>query len=104
LISPGLWLEITLFKPFENLKNLFSDQKDAGVLRVVTPSESMLRLEVQSEDVIPSLISRLALSGAQIMKVQPQEISLEEVYLQLQNSHNHHNNSHGGQNVEFSEN
>lgn len=104
LVSPGLWLEITLYKPFENLKNIFSEQKDMGVLRVVAPSEYLLRLEVQSEDVIPSLISKLALSGAQIMKVQPQEIPLEEVYLQLENSHKHHSNSNGGKNVEFAQN
>lgn len=86
IISPGLWLEISLFEPFTKINDEWL-QGMAGVLKIDVLSNQTLRLEVESQAVIPEAVSRLAAAGARILRVQPQEISLEEVYLRLQSNH-----------------
>ncbi len=86
IISPGLWLEISLFEPFLGIKEDWL-QGMAGVLMLDILTDLTVRLEVESQAVIPAVINRLAAAGAQILRVQPQEISLEEVYLRLQSNH-----------------
>jgi ABC-2 type transport system ATP-binding protein len=95
LISPGLWLEIKLITPFPQLKSIVIEKQASEVLQVDMPSDDVIRLQVGSESAIPDVVSWLVQSGARILKVQPQEISLEEIYLQLQNS-NHHSSKHAG--------
>jgi hypothetical protein len=95
LISPGLWLEIKLYSPFPQLKNIVTEKQISEVLQVDMLSDDVIRLQVGSESAIPDVVSWLVQSGARILKVQPQEISLEEIYLQLQNS-NHHSSKHAG--------
>lgn len=96
LISPGFWLEVHFFTPLANMSQVITDMKLPGVLHAVTESELQVRVQVASEETIPGVISYLVRSGGQILKVQPQEISLEEVYLTLQNSNHHHTQDLGG--------
>lgn len=87
LVSPGLWLEVHFWQPFAGLEQV---RKMAGVLSLQTESAQSLRIEVAAQEVIPQVVSDLVGLGAQILRVQPQEISLEQVYLQLQNQQHPH--------------
>ncbi len=82
LVSPGLWLEVHFLQPFAGLEQV---RKMPGVLSLQTESTQSLRIEVAAQAVIPQVVSDLVGLGAQILRVQAQEISLEQVYLQLQN-------------------
>jgi len=65
---------------------------------VDTISANKVKIEVGSEQVIPQVVSGLVGLGAQILRLQPQEIPLEQVYLKLQsNNHNGHNSYNGGE-------
>lgn len=83
LVSPGLWVEMRLWQPLPaalaaSLKTL------PGVLQLDSPQPECLQLQVQQESVIPQVVARLVEDGAQILAVQPRQVSLEEVYFKLQ--------------------
>jgi len=88
LVSPGMWLEVEFLQAFEQLQAINGLE---GVLSVDVHSDKEVKIEVQSEETIPQVVAGLVRLGAQILRLQPQEITLEQVYLQLQNSHNGHN-------------
>jgi ABC-2 type transport system ATP-binding protein len=102
LVSPGLWVEIAFHLPFPAHTGAVSAANIPGVLRSLSPTEHLLRLEVEAEQIIPQVITSLVQSGAQIVRVQPQEISLEEVYLKLQNSVHSLDGVQGGRHAELS--
>jgi ABC-2 type transport system ATP-binding protein len=83
LVSTGLWLQIQLLKPFLDVQSALSGL--AGVRKIESQNETSLAVEVENQENIPQVISALVMKGAQVLKLQPQEISLEEVYLKLQN-------------------
>jgi len=56
----------------------------AGIIECAKPENHHLLVQVSEGAVIPQLISTLVRSGAQIMAVEPQLASLEEVYFRLQ--------------------
>lgn len=93
LVSPGMWLEVQFLSPFEKMDQL---KAAPGVLSLDVKSSLSLKIEVESEDVIPQVVTRLTEMGGQILRLQPQEIPLEQVYLQLQNSNNNGNKGHNG--------
>lgn len=89
LVSPGMWLEVQLLYPFEKMDQI---RAITGVLSLDVRSLQEVKIEVESEAAIPQVVSGLVTLGALILRLQPQEIPLEQVYLQLQNSnHNGHN-------------
>jgi ABC-2 type transport system ATP-binding protein len=89
LVSPGMWLEVHLLSPFEKMEQI---RGISGVLSLDVRSSREVKIEVESEAIIPQVVSGLVALGALILRLQPQEIPLEQVYLQLQNSnHNGHN-------------
>ncbi len=88
LVSPGMWLEVEFLQPFEELQKISGL---AGVLSVDRQSSKKVKIEVSTDQVIPQVVAGLVGVGAQILRLQPQEIPLEQVYLQLQNNHNGHN-------------
>ena len=61
----------------------------------VQPGELKLAVKVESEEVIPALITTLASGGAEIMRVNPREHTLEEVYFELQGDAGHPTKSPG---------
>jgi|AutmiccommuBRH23_1029490.scaffolds.fasta_scaffold00594_19 ABC-2 type transport system ATP-binding protein len=94
LVSPGMWLEVQFWQPFEQQERIRSID---GVLSMEAKSPSEVRIEVSSDAAIPRVVTGLVGLGAQILRLQPQEIPLEQVYLQLQNSnHNGHKGHNGG--------
>ena len=54
-----------------------------GVIDVQV-SERKIRAQVAEEEVIPSLVATLVAQKAQIVSVQPQKVTLEEIYFKLQ--------------------
>lgn len=91
LVSPGMWLEVQLLSPFEKMEQIRGLQ---GVLSLDIHSTLAVRIEIEAEAIIPRVVAGLVSLGAQIVRLQPQEISLEQVYLQLQNN-NHNGQSRG---------
>jgi len=93
LVSPGMWLEVQLLSPFEKMDQI---RAIAGVLSLDVHSLQEVKIEVESEAAIPQVVSGLVALGALILRLQPQEIPLEQVYLQLQNSNHKSNNGQNG--------
>lgn len=88
LVSPGMWLEMEFLNNFEETHRV---EQLAGVLSVEVHSPREVKIEVSGEEVIPQVVAGLVGLGAQILRLQPQEIPLEQVYLHLQSNNNGHN-------------
>ncbi len=93
LVSPGMWLEVHFLNPFDHMDQI---RTISGVLSLDIHSLQEVKIEVESEAVIPQVVSGLVKLGSQILRLQPQEIPLEQVYLQLQNSNHKGHNYHNG--------
>jgi len=79
----GLWVDIEFRTP---LAGAVADKLRAtrGVSEVQL--EAMhLAVRVESDEVVPGLVASLASQGAQIMRVNPRQYSLEDIYFALQN-------------------
>jgi len=82
-VMPGLWLQIELWSPLpETVRR--SLERLPGLIKIAPAGELSLRFLVDGQAVIPALVSELVRLGGQIVAVQPQPISLEEVYFNLQ--------------------
>jgi ABC-2 type transport system ATP-binding protein len=79
--NPGLWVEIELWKPVEQV-NFLTNLR--GVLAHKIEGNH-LRIQVQEEAVIPTLVSALVMAQGEITSVSPQKVSLEDIYFKLQN-------------------
>lgn len=78
----GLWVEITLSsQPDESMPAAL--QMLPGVLGV-TQDDHLLAIQVQQEDVTPSVVAKIVELGGAIMRVNPREHSLEEIYFRVQ--------------------
>ena len=97
-VTTGLWLQIQLLKPFSDWQSTLSGLK--GVRKFELQDETSIKIEIESQENIPQVVSALVMKGAQFLKLQPQEISLEEVYLKLQNI----NKENGGFHNELAKN
>ncbi|MFN8371703.1 MAG: ABC transporter ATP-binding protein [Anaerolineae bacterium] len=76
------WVDIELRSaPAETL---VSAMRSAPGVKEVTLEKMMLAVQVEAEDVIPQTVAHLASLGGQIMRVNPREHSLEEIYFELQ--------------------
>jgi ABC-2 type transport system ATP-binding protein len=78
--QPGLWVEIQLHKP---MLRQFTAHELPGVVSFEM-SFPLIHIQVEQEDCIPDLVSCLAGAGAQILHVQTNKASLEEIYFKLQ--------------------
>jgi len=78
--NPGLWVEIELLRPFGEQNTL---ENVRGVSKIQV-EDSRLRVQVEEESVIPALVNELVSQRAEIMRVSPQQVSLEEIYFKLQ--------------------
>ncbi len=79
--NPGVWVEITLHDSKTN------ETRWAGlkmVKQVEFLNENSLRVEVETENDIPCMITELVQNGVMIYSVTPQHASLEEIYFRLQ--------------------
>lgn len=84
-VAPGLWVEIQFLSPPETIV-VETTRQLSGVM-AVHPSESIWRVQVQSQEIVADLAALLAASGCRLLRIQPEQISLEEIYFSLQNNH-----------------
>ncbi len=85
-VMPGLWLEVELLSGIPASLEARLATID-GVL-AVEPAGSSLRLQVSQLAVVPAVAAAVISAGGHLLRLQPQEISLEEVYFALQNESN----------------
>jgi ABC-2 type transport system ATP-binding protein len=79
----GLWVDVELSTPppaalRDGLRTL------PGVIDV-QPDTNHLAVKVEGADCVPALVASLVQRGAQVLRVNPREHSLEEIYFALQN-------------------
>lgn len=80
--NPGLWVEVDLYAPLEKVLDLKSLN---GVLKV-EQFDKKIRVQIVEEAVIPNLVNELVRMKAEILSLQPQKSSLEDIYFKLQES------------------
>jgi ABC-2 type transport system ATP-binding protein len=79
---PVTWVDIKFQKtPSTNLSELIKDCR--GVTQVSAKNDS-LSIQVEKEDVIPDIVRYLVEQGEAIMKVDPRDHTLEDIYFALQ--------------------
>ncbi len=79
---PVTWVDITFCEaPAENVTGSLKSQR--GVLQVTGQREA-LQIQVESKEVIPQIVQHLAGCGASILKVNPRDYTLEDIYFALQ--------------------
>jgi len=83
-LSPGLWIEIELWMPLPDGKVDFAHLPGVQKAEMVGSTLRMLRMQVSGEADIPAIVRALVEAGAQVVRVQPQITSLEDVYFKLQ--------------------
>lgn len=82
--APGLWVQVDLWAPLPAGAAL-SLGALPGLMQIESQPQS-LRVQMQSEANIPHLAAALVGAGAQLLRLQPQQVSLEEMYFKLQES------------------
>lgn len=86
-VLPGLWLEVALWG--EQPANLTAALAAlAGVQAVEPDGNNRLRLRVVEVSVVPRVAQTVLEHGGQLLRLQPHEVSLEEVYFTLQKGAN----------------
>lgn len=83
-LLPGLRVQLRLFTTLPSAAIVLARQP--GILSVDNPQPNQFNLRVSAEDVIPPLVNALSQAGGQILSIQPQQTSLEELYFKLQNA------------------
>jgi hypothetical protein len=53
--------------------------------KIETPEPHCLKMQIAEESVIPQVVASLVQKGAQIVSLQQNQVSLEEIYFMLQN-------------------
>lgn len=76
------WVDVTLREPLTN-QQIAAVRAQRDVSDVQVEGET-LAVKVVSDDSVPMLIITLAGLGAQMMRVNPRQHTLEEVYFELQ--------------------
>ncbi|HZW03585.1 MAG TPA: ABC transporter ATP-binding protein [Anaerolineaceae bacterium] len=86
-VAPGLWLHVELWQPCALRRAALA--QIPGVLSIEAvdgqPVRS-LRVQIAGEDVVPQVAAEVVAQGGQLFRLQPDQISLEEVYFRLQDS------------------
>lgn len=82
-VMPGLWLEVGLLG---DIPAGFGTRLGAlpGV-QAVEAEGSSFRLRISEESVVPAVAGEVLAAGGRLLRLQPVEISLEEIYFALQN-------------------
>jgi ABC-2 type transport system ATP-binding protein len=85
-VMPGLWVQVDLLGDVPPGLGTHLSVLE-GVQTVETKSDS-LRLKVSEESVVPIIADAVVAAGGRLLRLTPQEITLEEVYFALQNQAN----------------
>jgi ABC-type uncharacterized transport system ATPase subunit len=79
---PVTWVDIVFWQtPAESVTGSLKAHR--GVKQVTGQGEAW-QVQVESEDVIPQIVQHLAVQGASILKVNPRDYTLEDIYFALQ--------------------
>ena len=79
---PSTWVDIKFHKtPTINLSDTFNAHR--GVIQFSAENDA-LSVQVENEDVIPDIVRRLVEKGESIVKVNPRDYTLEDIYFALQ--------------------
>lgn len=79
---PVTWVDVTFWHaPAENVTGSLKAHR--GVKQVTGQGEAW-QVQVESEEVIPQVVQHLAAQGASILKVNPRDYTLEDIYFALQ--------------------
>jgi ABC-2 type transport system ATP-binding protein len=79
---PVTWVDITFWEtPAENVTGSLLAQQ--GVMQITGQGET-LQVQVESKEVIPQIVQHLAGRGESILKVNPRDYTLEDIYFALQ--------------------
>lgn len=79
---PMTWVDIKFYKPpSENTSSTLKAHR--GVMQVSVESDA-LSVQVEKEDVIPDVVRYLIEQGESILKVNPRDYTLEDIYFALQ--------------------
>jgi ABC-2 type transport system ATP-binding protein len=79
---PVTWVDITFHvKPKGNITDALKAQR--GVIQV-TVDDDALAVQVENEDVIPEVVRQLVNGGESILRVNPRDYTLEDIYFALQ--------------------
>jgi ABC-2 type transport system ATP-binding protein len=81
-LAPGLWVEVK----FTDAAKIRSGMDLCRGLLSFEQDRNVIRVKVQEENVIPDLVAALVTAGTRITSVEPQRISLEDIYFKLQGS------------------
>jgi ABC-type uncharacterized transport system ATPase subunit len=81
---PVTWVDIQFYAPpLKDIKELLQTQH--GVIQVqVDSGRDALSVQVQNESVIPDVVRQLVKQDASIMRVNPRDYTLEDIYFALQ--------------------
>ena len=79
-ISPGLWVDAGLWQPLAVRPDLLGLP---GVLEAAF-EDGRVRFQVQDESAVPGVVTALVQAGAKLTRLQPEQITLEDVYFKLQ--------------------
>lgn len=82
-VAPGLWLQVELWQP---LPAEVAAQLAAfsGVMNLQADGVKSLSFQVREEQVVPALVTFMVERGAQLLSVEPKQVSLEDIYFRLQ--------------------
>ena len=83
LVSAGLWVDFSFLEPVDF--DQFNAAAITGLMETKVNSPTQFSAAVRDEKDISDVIAVFVTLGAKIVRVQPREISLENIYLQLQN-------------------
>jgi ABC-2 type transport system ATP-binding protein len=80
---PVTWVDITFHvKPKENVAGDLKAHR--GVIQVSAGNEAALSVQVENEDVIPEIVRQLVNGGESVLRVNPRDYTLEDIYFALQ--------------------
>lgn len=81
---PVTWVDITFHvKPSDHTAGSLESQR--GVIQVSVDAErEALAVQVENEDVIPEVVRQLVKQGESILRVNPRDYTLEDIYFALQ--------------------
>ncbi len=78
----SIWVDIELRTPPPDA--LFTNLRGVAGVKEVKLDKLTLAVQVDAEDAIPHTVAQVAALGGQIMRVNPRQHSLEEIYFELQ--------------------
>jgi ABC-2 type transport system ATP-binding protein len=84
--SSGVWVNVELLEPMPGILPARLEEIEA-VLSIEIQNSRSFKAQVQDKTLIPELAASLIGLDAQLLALKPQEVSLEDIYFDLQGQH-----------------